>query len=89
VRLERLRDSNPLYSGLWRLLLGWWSEPFDEAPGQVTLQSWSRMLNSKADQRQLVVADDGSGGWTAILGTYCGSRGPDTARIFGPRNDCQ
>jgi len=68
VRLERLRDSNPLYSGLWRLLLGWWSEPFDEAPGQVTLQSWSRMLNSKADQRQLVVADDGSGGWTAILG---------------------
>jgi hypothetical protein len=68
VRLERLRDSNPLYSGLWRLLLGWWSEPFDEAPGQVTLQSWSRMLNSKADQRQLVVADDGSGGWTAIVG---------------------
>jgi hypothetical protein len=68
VRLERLRDSNPLYSGLWRLLLGWWSEPFDEAPGQVTLQSWSRMRNSKADQRQLVVADDGSGGWTAIVG---------------------
>jgi hypothetical protein len=68
VRLERLRDSNPLYSGLWRLLLGWWSEPFDEVPGQVTLTSWSRMRNSKADQRQLVVADDGSGGWTAILG---------------------
>jgi hypothetical protein len=68
VRLERLRDSNPLYSGWWRLLLGWWSEPFDEAPGQVTLASWSRMRNSKADQRQLVVADDGSGGWTAIVG---------------------
>jgi hypothetical protein len=68
VRLERLRDSDPLYSGLWRLLLGWWSEPFDEAPGQVTLQSLSRMLNSKSDQRQLVVADDGSGGWTAIVG---------------------
>jgi hypothetical protein len=68
VRLERLRDSNPLYSGLWRLLLGWWSEPFDETPGQVTLASWSRMRNSKADQRQLAVADDGSGGWTAIVG---------------------
>jgi hypothetical protein len=67
VRLDRLRDSNPLYSGLWRLTFGWWSDPFDEAPGQVTLPAWSRMQNFKADQRQLVVADDGSGGWTAIL----------------------
>ena len=33
VRLTRLRDSNPLYSGLWRLGLGWWSDPFDEPPG--------------------------------------------------------
>jgi hypothetical protein len=67
VRLERLRDSNPLYSGLWRLVLGWWSDPFDETPGQATWRAWSRMQNAKADQRQLVIADDGSGGWTAIL----------------------
>jgi hypothetical protein len=67
VRLERLRDSNPLYSGLWRLLFGWWSDPFDEAPGRITLQTWTRMQNSKADQRQLMVADDGSGGWTSII----------------------
>jgi hypothetical protein len=68
VRLERLRDSNPLYSGLWRLMFGWWSDPFDETPRQVTLPAWSRMQNFKADQRQLVVADDGSGGWTAVIG---------------------
>jgi len=67
ARLDRLRDSNPLYSGLWRLLFGWWSDPFDEVPGQVTLPAWSRMLNSKTDQRQLLVADDGAGGWTNIL----------------------
>jgi hypothetical protein len=67
VRLDRLRDSNPLYSGLWRLVFGWWSDPFDETPGRVTLPAWSRMLNLKADQRQLVVADDGSGGWIAII----------------------
>jgi hypothetical protein len=72
VRLERLRDSNPLYSAVWRLLLGWWSEPFDETPGRITLQSWSRMRNSKADQRQLAVADDGSGGWIAIVGAADG-----------------
>jgi hypothetical protein len=68
VRLERLRDSNPLFSGLWRLVFGWWSDPFDEAPGQVTLPAWARMQNFKADQRQLMVADDGSGGWSALIG---------------------
>jgi hypothetical protein len=67
VQLDRLRDSNPLYSGLWRLLLGWWSDPFDETPGQVTVRGWARMLNFKADRRQLLVADDGSGGWSAII----------------------
>jgi hypothetical protein len=67
VQLDRLRDSNPLYSGLWRLLLGWWSDPFDEAPGRITVRGWARMLNFKADRRQLLVADDGSGGWTAII----------------------
>jgi hypothetical protein len=67
VRLDRLRDSNPLYSGLWRLLFSWWSDPFDEPPGRVTLRTWSRMQNAKADQRQLVVADDGAGGWTAVV----------------------
>jgi hypothetical protein len=67
VRLDRLRDSNPLYSGLWRLAFGWWSDPFDETPGRVTLPALARMLNAKSDQRQLVVADDGSGGWIAII----------------------
>src|SRR6202051_3908443 len=67
VRLDRLRDSNPLYSGLWRLLFGWWSDPFDETPGQASLPAWSRMQNFKADQRQLMVADDGAGGWNAIV----------------------
>ena len=68
VRLDRLRDSNPLYSGLWRLIFAWWSDPFDETPGRITLPAWARMQNFKADQRQLVVADDGSGGWSAIIG---------------------
>ncbi|HEY4970532.1 MAG TPA: phospholipase D-like domain-containing protein [Steroidobacteraceae bacterium] len=67
VRLDRLRDSNPLYSGLWRLAFGWWSDPFDETPGRATLPALARTRNSKSDQRQLVVADDGSGGWIAII----------------------
>jgi PLD-like domain len=67
VRLDRLRDSNPLYSGVWRLAFGWWSDPFDESPGDLTMAAWSRMRNFKADQRQLVVADDSAGGWIASM----------------------
>jgi phosphatidylserine/phosphatidylglycerophosphate/cardiolipin synthase-like enzyme len=65
VRLDRLRDSNPLYSGLWRLVFGWWSDPFDESPGELTRSA--RMRNFKADERQLVIADDGAGGWIASM----------------------
>jgi hypothetical protein len=75
VRLDRLRDSNPLYSGIWRMLFGWWSDPFDEPAGRVTLLTWSRMRNFKADQRQLVVADDGAGGWIAALAPSGGAAG--------------
>src|ERR1700761_4478343 len=34
VRLDRLRDCVPLYSALWRLTIGWWSDPFAEHPPQ-------------------------------------------------------
>ncbi len=73
ARLDRLRDSNPLYSGLWRLLLGWWSDPFDEPPGQITPAAWARRQNFKADRRQLLAADDGSGGWTVMLAPAAGA----------------
>ncbi len=67
TRLERLRDSNPLYSSFWRLCVGWWSDPFDEMPGEAGLRSSLRRLNLKADRRQLLVADDGAGGWTSVV----------------------
>jgi hypothetical protein len=67
VRLDRLRDSNPLYSGLWRLGMAWWSDPFDEIPGQLTLPTLARSLNFKSDTRQLMIADDGAGGWTSLI----------------------
>lgn len=68
IRLERLRDANPLYSGLWRLTLSWWSDPFTEAPGGETLLAAARQLNYRADQRQVLVADDGAGGFLSIIG---------------------
>ena len=67
TRLERLRDSNPLYSSLWRLTVGWWSDPFDEVSGEITLSSSLRRLNFRSNDRQLLAADDGAGGWSSIV----------------------
>jgi hypothetical protein len=68
VDLDRLRDANPVYSGLWRTALGWWSDPFAEAPGENSFLAGARELNNKADRRQALVGDDGTGGYLSILG---------------------
>jgi PLD-like domain len=61
--LERLRDSNFLYSSLWRLGLRWWDAPTGP------LGVGSRRLNFKANGRKLVIADDGHGSLTAVIGS--------------------
>lgn len=64
--LEQLRDSNPLYSSVWRMLLQWWgnsatggsmSNPFTNDGSKITLRSWLALLNFKANHRKLIVAD--------------------------------
>lgn len=62
--LTRLRDSNPLYSGLWRPLLQW-LEPlagrlpltniFDPGRPPMTLAAYLRLLNFKANHRKVLV----------------------------------
>ncbi|MEJ0085931.1 MAG: phospholipase D-like domain-containing protein [Pseudomonadota bacterium] len=77
VDLDALRDSNPIYSALWRLTMKWWSgdgsgdawlpNPLDAGPDQVSLGAWARLLNFKADHRKVLIADDGRGGITGIV----------------------
>ncbi len=79
VDLDRLRDSNPLYSALWRLLIRWWSHgndgghdgglanPLDAGPERVTFGAWARLLNFKANHRKVIIGDDGKGGITGIV----------------------
>ena len=64
--LERLRDSNPVYSSLWRMFLQWWgnfvrggamTNPFTSERREITLRSWLALLNFKANHRKLIVAD--------------------------------
>jgi len=65
--LDRLRDSNPLWSSPWRLLVkpfgnaptGRWPNPFGD--GQVSLRSWLRLLNFKANHRKVLVVDTPAG----------------------------
>ncbi len=64
--LEKLRDSNPGYSSLWRMFGQWWGNspggdampnPFDTEPARVSFRSWLALLNFKANHRKLIVAD--------------------------------
>jgi hypothetical protein len=64
--VSRLRDSNPIYSFFWRLLIkpfgnsqhGFLRNPFDPR-GKVTLRSYLAIFNFKANHRKVLVADDG------------------------------
>ncbi len=66
TNLDKLRDSNPCYSLPWRLFI----RPFGNAEGdtmpnpfgagRVSLRSWMKMLNFKANHRKVLVVDDGN-----------------------------
>lgn len=65
THLNRLRDSNPLWSGFWRLAIkpfgtsrdGWLPHPFSTDAGQVGLRSWLSLINFKANHRKVIIAD--------------------------------
>ncbi len=77
VDLDALRDSNPIYSALWRITMSWWSgdgrgepwlpNPLDAGPDRVSFGAWGRLLNFKADHRKVIVADDGRGGMVGMV----------------------
>ncbi len=61
--LNQLRDSNPLYSALWRLLIKPFGNSYAETlpnpfgPGKVSLRSWLKLANFKANHRKMILAD--------------------------------
>ena len=79
TNLDRLRDSNPLYSSFWRIAIDWWSgdgagpgwlpNPLDAGPSQVTFRAWARLLNLKANHRKVLIADDGNAGLVGMVGS--------------------
>lgn len=77
--LDPLRDSNFLYSSLWRLGArwlkprasapdsGWLPSPRETGPDRVTAAAWLAAANLKADRRDVVIGDDGHGGLAGVL----------------------
>ncbi|EKF74214.1 hypothetical protein A11A3_09450 [Alcanivorax hongdengensis A-11-3] len=73
TRLPALRDSNPSWSGLWRLCCQWLGNspykgwlPNPLGPGRVTLRSYLTLPNFKANHRKTLVVDEGDQ-WTALV----------------------
>ncbi len=66
TNLRQMRDSNPLYSTPWRIALQWWGNSvhggwlphaMDVRRGRLTLRSYLRLFNFKANHRKLIVTD--------------------------------
>jgi len=63
--VTKLRDSNPLYSSVWRSFLqwfgqsgeGWIANPFGENAPKITARSYLKLFNVKANHRKVVVTD--------------------------------
>jgi phosphatidylserine/phosphatidylglycerophosphate/cardiolipin synthase-like enzyme len=97
--LDRLRDSNYLYSALWRLTLGWWNHgsigdgwlpnPFEEDSRPVPFGAWARLANLKANHRKVIIGDDGRGQLVGIVASAnphdaSSAHSNVAARISGP-----
>ncbi|WP_078989778.1 phospholipase D family protein [Priestia flexa] len=63
--VTKLRDSNPLYSSVWRSFLqwfgqsgeGWLANPFGENAPKITARSYLKLFNVKANHRKVVATD--------------------------------
>lgn len=63
--LNRLRDPNILYSGVWRTTMGWFGQdgygwlpnPMAPSAPKVTMRSYLKLLNIKANHRKVVITE--------------------------------
>jgi len=97
--LDQLRDSNHVYSSAWRLIVNWWNpdphgagslpNPLADSDTPLTLGAWARLMNFKANQRKVIIGDDGKGGLVGIIGSAnphdaSGADSNVAARVSGP-----
>jgi len=64
--LSKLRDSNPYYSAVWRTFFQWFGtegsgtikHPLGRDDKKVTIRSFLKLINTKANHRKVIVADN-------------------------------
>lgn len=62
---DRLRDSTPIYSGIWRTFFrwfgdegtGWLTNPLAETAPDISVRSYLKLFNVKANHRKVIVTD--------------------------------
>ncbi|MEQ8955698.1 MAG: phospholipase D-like domain-containing protein [Gammaproteobacteria bacterium] len=65
TRLTALRDSNLIYSPIWRTFIGYWGNdigsmlPNPVGQGRVSVRIYLSLLNFKANHRKVVIVDQG------------------------------
>ncbi|MET0293286.1 MAG: phospholipase D-like domain-containing protein [Steroidobacteraceae bacterium] len=76
TELDRLRDSNAMYSAAWRMGFKWWLKseagtllpnPLDTRGERVSLGAWMRLLNFKANHRKVALTRDARGQLRGIV----------------------
>lgn len=63
--LEKIRDSNPVYAGIWRTAIkwfgtkgtGWLPNPFSPNSPKVTIRGYLKLINFKANHRKVIVSE--------------------------------
>ncbi len=66
--LEKLKDSNPAYSGLWRTVIkwfgvpdkGWLANPFSPDSPKVNIRGYLSLINFKANHRKVLITENGA-----------------------------
>ncbi|WP_040227462.1 phospholipase D family protein [Bhargavaea cecembensis] len=67
TKLDPLRDSTPIYSGVYRIFFQWWGQKGEgwlpnpmasEAP-KLTARSYLKLLNVKANHRKVIATEEG------------------------------
>lgn len=65
--LEKMRNSNPIYSGMWKTVIkwfgvkgkGWLPNPFSPDSPKVTMRGYLKLLNFKANHRKVLITEKG------------------------------
>lgn len=65
TNMEEMRDSNPIYSGVWRSVIkwfgtsgkGWLPNPFSPDSPKVTVRGFLKLANFKANHRKVLVSE--------------------------------